>query len=79
MILTDREIRLALQEGHIEVKPTPDLSVAITSTAMDLTLGNVFKTWPKVSGMSIRPGDKDYKYSDYAKFQELWAESRFSL
>lgn len=75
MILTDREIRLALNDGNIEVKPTPDLSVAITSTAMDLTLGKVFKTWPKVNGMSIRPGDKDYKYSDYAKLQERWTES----
>jgi len=75
MILTDREIRLAIQEKHIEVNPTPDLSVAITSTAMDLTLGSVFKTWPEVSGLSIRPGEKEYKYSDFAKLQELWTES----
>ena len=77
MILTDREIRIALEEEHIIVSPQPDLSVAVTSTAMDLTLGKVFKTWPKVNGMSIRPGDKDYKYSDFAKLQEKWTESPF--
>jgi dCTP deaminase len=69
MILTDREIRIALREKQIIIEPEPDLSVAVASTTVDLTLGPTFKEWPSVTGISIRPGMPGYKYSDLAKLQ----------
>ena len=79
MILTDREIKTAINEGQIQIIPTPDLSVAVTSTAMDLTLGSVFKTWPQTSGMYIRPHAEGYKYSSIAKMQEDHSGPSFDL
>ncbi len=58
MILTDREIRIALKDGAIIIDPQPDLSVAITSTAIDLTLSEVFKEWTPIAGVQISPGTR---------------------
>lgn len=38
MILTDREIRIALERGLISIDPAPDDETAFSSTAVDLTL-----------------------------------------
>jgi dCTP deaminase len=47
VILTDREIKIAIAEGLIAIEPHPDRAKAFTSTAVDLTLDpaiKVFKT-----------------------------------
>jgi dCTP deaminase len=67
MILTDREIRVALQQRQVIVEPQPDLNIAITSTAMDLTLSDRFMEWDSLGGMQICPGRVGYKYADLAK------------
>ncbi|MBV8977067.1 MAG: dCTP deaminase [Alphaproteobacteria bacterium] len=38
MILTDREIKIAIARKLIRIDPAPDHDVALTSTALDLTL-----------------------------------------
>lgn len=38
MILTDREIKIAVQRGLIIIEPAPDYDTALSSTAVDLTL-----------------------------------------
>lgn len=38
MILTDREIKIAIRQGFIEIDPPPNETVAFSSTAVDLTL-----------------------------------------
>ncbi|MDR3525642.1 MAG: dCTP deaminase [Rhizomicrobium sp.] len=38
MILTDREIKIAVQRGLIKIEPEPDYDTALSSTAIDLTL-----------------------------------------
>lgn len=42
MILSDRDIKKALKEGRIVVKPKPDLKVQLGSSSLDLRLGNDF-------------------------------------
>lgn len=69
MILSDREIRIALQDGVLIIDPLPDLSLAISSSAIDLTLADSFRVWPPMGGMSIRPGANDYSYTSIAKLQ----------
>jgi dCTP deaminase len=71
MILTDREIRIALKQEHVRIEPQPELSIALTSTALDLTLSDTFMEWDALAGVNICPGRKEYKYQDLAqKFQK---------
>jgi deoxycytidine triphosphate deaminase len=69
MILTDREIKIAIKEGQVRIDPLPDLAVAVSSTTIDLTLSDTFRTWPEVNGLSIRPGADGYSYAKVAKLQ----------
>ncbi|MBI3976933.1 MAG: dCTP deaminase [Chloroflexi bacterium] len=45
MILSDRDIRLALAEGRIRIDPTPDLATQLGSCSIDLRLGNTFRVF----------------------------------
>ena len=70
MILTDREISIALDTGQLIIDPRPELE-AITSTAIDLSLRENGLEWiPLDGGFQIRPGHKEYKYSKAARFQK---------
>ena len=42
MILSDRDIRLALESGRIKIDPAPDLEKQLGSISVDFTLGNTF-------------------------------------
>lgn len=42
MILSDRDIRRALDEGRIEIDPPPDLATQLGSVSVDFTLGRTF-------------------------------------
>ena len=59
MILTDREIRIALEERQILMEPAPD-SNSFSSTSLDLTLEAPIQIWrprsdPKVVGVETSP------------------------
>lgn len=70
MILTDREITLSLDTNQLVIAPRPAVD-ALTSTAIDLTLAENGLEWiPLSGGFHIRPGHKDYKYSQAAQFQK---------
>ncbi len=64
MILTDREIRISIERGLIDVEPQPD-QTAYSSTALDLTLDeniSLFKDTPQ--GVEIiDPGAKGYSFN----------------
>lgn len=68
MILTDREITFALDNGHLTIAPRPDKE-ALSSTSIDLTLARIFAEWPAVAGLIIRPGHPEYRYADLAREQ----------
>jgi dCTP deaminase len=42
MVLSDREIVKALEEGRIRIDPAPDLSSQLGSVSVDFTLGHTF-------------------------------------
>jgi dCTP deaminase len=42
MILSDRDIRLALEEGRIRIDPMPDLETSLGSVSIDFRLGTTF-------------------------------------
>lgn len=79
MILTDREIRFAIQDSQIIIAPLPDLTIAISSTSLDLTLGSTFREWPTVAGLSIRPGAEGYSYAEIARLQKPAHTGPFAL
>jgi dCTP deaminase len=61
MILTDREIQLAIANGQIQITPQPD-DDAYSSTTLDLTLAEPGETWNVYIGQPIRPGVSGYRY-----------------
>ncbi len=56
MILSDRDIRKALDEGRIKLAPAPDLSTQLGSCSLDLRLGNEFRAFrrSKIPCIDIR-------------------------
>lgn len=49
MILSDREIKLALRRDHLRITPLPS-DKAISSTSVDLTLHEEISFWTPQSG-----------------------------
>lgn len=42
MVLSDRDIRIALEDGRIKIDPAPDLDKQLGSISVDFRLGNTF-------------------------------------
>jgi dCTP deaminase len=63
VILTDREIQIALQRKQIIIDPLPQVDVAYSSTSVDLTLDPIltlFDVGKKFVKKVIDPTDEDY-------------------
>lgn len=43
MVLSDRDLKIALKSGKIKITPAPDLEVQLGSCSIDLRLGNTFR------------------------------------
>ncbi|WEX91701.1 dCTP deaminase (plasmid) [Sinorhizobium garamanticum] len=66
MILTDREIQIAIQTGAIIVDPDPDLSL-YSSTSLDLTLDGRLTLFKEPKGglaITIDPSDPKYNHEE---------------
>jgi len=66
VILTDREIRISLETGTIEVDPSPQ-SGAFSSTSLDLTLADslsVFKKPQPGVEITVDPSGSHYSFRD---------------
>ncbi len=64
MILSDTDIKLKIEAGHIKIDPMPDLGVALGTVSVDLRLGEDFMVYRRTSRPFI-----DVK--DTASFIEL--------
>lgn len=75
MILSDREIRAAIDRGSLKIDPMPAPELW-TSTAVDLTLDSVLRVWKQSAGTGVDvvfcPG-KDF---DYSKVVEEHSEKK---
>lgn len=60
MVLSDRDIKAAIEEKRIIVSPAPDLKVALGTCSLDLRLGNVFRVFDHSRYPYIDPARKDY-------------------
>lgn len=79
MILTDREIEVALDHQQIIVTPAPDRGTALSSTTLDLTLSRQFVTWEDTRGMHISPGDPNFSFARLAKLQKKIETDQYIL
>lgn len=43
MVLSDKDLKIALKSGKIKIKPSPDLKTQLGSCSIDLRLGNAFR------------------------------------
>jgi dCTP deaminase len=67
MILTDREIQVALATDQIKIDPEP-VADAFSSSSLDLTLGTPIRVWKKAStGRVISPADAGYQYAEVVR------------
>lgn len=62
MILTDREILIALSCDQLVIQPPPSAD-ALSSTSLDLTLNAIGSVWKTAPGVPIRPGARGFRYS----------------
>jgi len=60
MVLSDRDIKKALESGRIVIKPEPDFKAQLGSCSIDLRLGNVFRVFEHSKKPYIDPAKKDY-------------------
>jgi dCTP deaminase len=79
LILTDREIRIALQEKTLVIDPIPDLTVALTSSAIDLTLSDLFREWIASDGVLVAPGRPGYSYAKLADKYQVGKQGPYIL
>jgi dCTP deaminase len=70
MVLTDREIQVAIQNKQIVIDPSPD-EVAYSPTSLDLTLSRFLQVWKKepVAGVDriVCPAKEGYAFNEFSK------------
>lgn len=60
MILSDGDIKKAIQAKRIEITPQPDFDVQLGSCSIDLRLGNAFRVFDHSKFPFIDPSKKDF-------------------
>jgi dCTP deaminase len=61
VILTDREIQIAIRTRQIEIDPVPN-GDAYSSTSLDLTLDAPGEVWNNPGGLTLDVGTRDFRY-----------------
>ena len=60
MVLSDRDIKKALESKRIVIAPEPDLTTQLGSCSIDLRLGNTFRIFDHSKYSYIDPSKKDF-------------------
>ncbi len=78
MVLSDRDIKRALEEKRIVITPKPDLTTQLGSCSIDLRLGNLFRIFDHSKYPFIDPYKKDYS-SDITREVKLKDDQQFIM
>ena len=78
MILSDGDIKKALQSKRIVIKPAPDLDTQLGSCSIDLRLGNSFRIFDHSKYPYIDPAKKDYS-NEITKVVKVDREGTFIM
>lgn len=79
MILTDREIEIAIENKQILVDPVPNLAEALSSTSLDLTLSDTFVEWTAMKSIAIHPGSDDFSFKELRSLQSTLKQAEYML
>jgi dCTP deaminase len=60
MILSDRDIKKAMQQKRIVISPLPDIQIQLGSCSIDLRLGDTFRVFDHSRFPFIDPAKKDF-------------------
>ena len=60
MVLSDKDIKIALNNGSISITPSPNLKNQLGSCSIDLRLGSTFRVFEHSKRPYIDPSKKDY-------------------
>ncbi|EKD86758.1 MAG: hypothetical protein ACD_37C00156G0001, partial [uncultured bacterium] len=60
MVLSDTDIKKALNTKRIEITPLPDFKTQLGSCSIDLRLGDTFRVFEHSTNSFIDPSKKDY-------------------
>lgn len=60
MVLSDKDIKKAINQKRVVITPVPDLKTQLGSCSLDLRLGNVFRVFDHSKYPYIDPHKKDY-------------------
>ncbi len=60
MVLSDRDIKKAIEQKRIEISPVPDFKTQLGSCSIDLRLGDTFRVFEHSRNTFIDPSKKDY-------------------
>ena len=82
VILTDREIKLAIAKGQLELDPLPS-GESFSSTAVDLTLDPIARIFKKEvqQGLNIDPGAENFKFHNISNLltEQVSTDPSYSL
>ncbi len=67
MVLSDRDIKKALNNGKIKIAPVPDLKIQLGSCSIDLRLGNTFRIFEYSKHSLIDTNSKNIKDKVFTK------------
>lgn len=79
MILTDREIEIALSHQQIFINPPPNLDDTLSSTSLDLRLSNKFEFYKAKRGFILNPGENGYSHSQTDDIREAVESDTYLL
>ncbi len=68
MVLSDRDLKIALKKGLIKIKPTLNLKTQLGSCSIDLRLGNTFRVFEHSRHPYIDPFKKVFQMKLQEKF-----------
>lgn len=78
MVLSDRDIKQALKDKRIVIKPTPDFATQMGTCSVDLRLGNTFRVFDHSKYPYIDPAKKDYS-NEITKVIKIEKEGSFIM
>jgi dCTP deaminase len=58
MILSDRELRVELEDGHIQFDPNIDLDTQIQDASIDVRLGHILRIPTRLEGRILAPDER---------------------
>jgi len=79
MILTDREIEIAIKSGQIELNTNNSLLEMLSSSSIDLSLAEEGRIWKPNAAIQIRPGKPGYNYLSLENYQDTVSLSNYVM